>query len=144
MPTDEKNKNDVDILPMSGINNDFAKVYNEFNGNDLNHLTLHKLVTLLEMKKGQHRLLPNLGLKDTLLSIPSTDADILSGKMTLIEEEIKNIINLDVQANYELIGADRSHAEITIEAEHLPTKTLVTVQNYNKSRIAGRISTKFI
>ena len=95
-------QNEIDFLPMVGINEDFTKLYNEFDDISSSHLALHKLITLIELPVGKHRFLPNLGIQSMFLKLPFTDMGVLSNRLVEIENRIKSILNLDVNIDYNL------------------------------------------
>ena len=80
-------QNEIDFLPMVGINEDFTKLYNEFDDISSSHLALHKLITLIELPVGKHRFLPNLGIQSMFLKLPFTDMGVLSNRLVEIEDQ---------------------------------------------------------
>lgn len=143
--SDNKKKNEIDFLPMNGINNDFIKIYNEWNDISDSHLAIHKLVTLIELPPGKHRFLPNLGLKTDFLSLPFTDDSLLPNKMTEIENKIEDILGLNIEINYEMVEKEgRRHLIIKLGVKNLPSKLEVTVQSDNTKNIAERLSTRIL
>lgn len=143
---DSDNLNECDILPMLGINNDFQKIYNEFDSNPTEHLTIHKLVTLINLQPGKHRLFPNVGLREDFLNIPNTDLSLVPTYLNKIEAKIKDQIGLSTTLSFKVVNDENtqnSHIEITVHINSLPSKVLVTVQDKTKN-VSERISTKYL
>ena len=138
-------QNEIDFLPISGINNDFTKLYNEFDDISSSHLALHKLITLIELPLGKHRFLPNLGLQEIFLKLPFTDTGLLSNRLVEIENRIKTLIDLNVNIDYNLEMKNGGQVlNLTIECDRLPGKVAITVQSDNTKNIAERISTRIL
>lgn len=138
-------QNEIDFLPMVGINEDFTKLYNEFDDISSSHLALHKLITLIELPVGKHRFLPNLGIQSMFLKLPFTDMGVLSNRLVEIENRIKSILNLDVNIDYNLEHKNGGQVlNLVINCDRLPGKVAVTVQNDNTKNVAERVSTRIL
>lgn len=138
-------QNEIDFLPISGINEDFSKLYNEFDDISASHLALHKLITLIELPVGKHRFLPNLGLQTMFLRLPFTDAGVLSNRLVEIENRIKTLLDLTVNIDYEFEMKNGGQVlNLTITCDKFPSKLAVSVQSDNVKNVAERVSTKLL
>lgn len=94
MATNTKTKI-VDIVPEFGLNGDYKKI-TEYDFVALN-AKIFPVITLCLMEQGSNQLMPDMGLRNILCSIPFSERSevesIVSGE---ISNQIKTYINTDV------------------------------------------------
>ncbi len=86
----------VDIVPEFGLNGDYKKI-TEYDFIALNAKIL-PVITLCLMEQGSNQLMPDMGLRNVLTSVPFTERDEINSIIGAINKQFETYINIPVKA----------------------------------------------
>lgn len=132
MANDSKTKT-VDFIPEYGINGDYKRIV-EYGFLEYNSLIM-PVIALLYMDEGSNSLIPDMGLRDTVIQFPfsdQTEADALISKMN---NEFSRWLDVQVTASIEDASSDWNSGEITLRVDimGIPAPLKVSVNRDNSS-----------
>lgn len=132
MANDSKTKT-VDFIPEYGINGDYKRIV-EYGFLEYNSLIM-PVIALLYMDEGSNSLIPDMGLRDTVIQFPfsdPTEADALVSKMN---NEFNKWLDVQVTASIDDSSSDWNSGEITLRVDimGIPAPLKVSVNRDNSS-----------
>jgi len=115
----EKTKT-VDFIPEYGISGDFKKV-TEYNFMNYNARLIPILVICL-MDKGCNQLIPDMGLKDTILGLPFSDKHEAENIIREMQNQFSQyaLINVNVYINDEKSDWEKGDITLSLDVDGVP------------------------
>ena len=134
----------IDYIPKIGVNNEFIKLYDRYNHNMENILTINNILMLIETRKGTNKEFPNFGLaqefrKLSFINVLKIDEVLNEIKMLLTEQSGHE----DIEMSYEIINPESPQPDIRviIKVSNIQGNFEVTVAN--KMNNSKAIATKY-
>ncbi len=123
----------VDFIPEFGLDNDFKKI-TEYDFLQQNSIIV-PLLTLINMDKGTNQLLPNMGLRDLLVSIPFSETSEVNSIISQINKQLQTYIHHTCSCDITSVKNTTDEALITFNISGLPSPLQIVVdKNSSTSR----------
>lgn len=114
MASDNKTKI-VDIVPEFGLDGDYKKI-TEYDFIAYNSKIL-PIITLCLMEQGSNQLMPDMGLRNVLCSVPFTERGEIDSIISSINTQIKTYVNSDATASIDEAKTNWSEGDVYLSIE---------------------------